>query len=71
MDVRNCESCHPPGTTANPLTSGTWETSPNRLACMGCHDADAATAHVKSQTWDPTPLAPFSGDEAEACAACH
>jgi predicted CXXCH cytochrome family protein len=71
MDVRNCESCHPAGTTAAPLTTGTWQTKPNRLACMGCHDADAATAHIRLQTWDPTPLAPFSGDEAEACSACH
>jgi hypothetical protein len=65
MDVRNCESCH------SAATSGTWQTVPNRLACMGCHDADAAQAHMKSQVWDPTPTAPWSGDEAEACAACH
>jgi decaheme cytochrome c component MtrC/MtrF-like protein len=66
MDVRNCESCHP-----KDATSGTWKTNPNRLACMGCHDSDAATAHMKIQVYDPTPSAPWSGDEAEACAACH
>jgi hypothetical protein len=65
MDVRNCESCH------SAATSGTWKTTPNRLACMGCHDADGATAHMKLQVYDPTPTAPWSGDEEEACAACH
>jgi hypothetical protein len=66
MNIRNCESCHPPVTT-----SGTWQTNPNRLACMGCHDSDAASAHMKAQTYDPTPLAPWSGDEQESCKACH
>jgi predicted CXXCH cytochrome family protein len=66
MDVRNCESCHPAGTT-----SGTWKTNPNRIACMGCHDADAAVAHMKLMTYDPTPAAAWSGDEEEACKACH
>ena len=65
MDVRNCESCH------SAATSGTWKTKPNRLACMGCHDSDAATAHMKIQVYDPTPAAPWSGDEEEACVACH
>jgi OmcA/MtrC family decaheme c-type cytochrome len=66
MDIRNCESCHPPATT-----SGTWKTNPNRLACMGCHDSDAASAHIKANTYDPTPLAPWSGDEQESCKTCH
>ena len=66
MDIRNCESCHPADTT-----SGTWKTNPNRLACMGCHDSDAATTHIIAQTFDPTPLAPWSGDEKESCKACH
>jgi predicted CXXCH cytochrome family protein len=66
MNIRNCESCHPAATT-----SGTWQTNPNRLACMGCHDSDAASAHMKAQTYDPTPLAPWSGDEQESCKACH
>ena len=65
MDIRNCESCH---TSA---TSGAWKTKPNRLACMGCHDSDQATAHMKAQIVDPTPTAPWSGDEKESCAACH
>ena len=66
MDIRNCESCHPASTT-----SGTWKTNPNRLACMGCHDSGAATTHMKLQTYDPTPLAPWSGDEQESCKSCH
>ena len=66
MDIRNCESCHPAATT-----SGTWKTNPNRIACMGCHDSDAATAHMDIQTHDPTPLAPWSGDEQESCKTCH
>jgi len=65
MNIRNCESCHPA------TTSGTWMTNPNRLACLGCHDSDAAVAHINIQTYDPTPLAPWSGDEKESCKACH
>ena len=45
MNIRNCESCH-----SAAATSGTWKTNPNRLACMGCHDSDAATAHMNLQT---------------------
>jgi len=66
QDIRYCESCHTDGTT-----SGTWATSPNRLACSGCHDSDAAMAHMRLQTWDPTPDAQFNGDEQESCATCH
>jgi len=66
QDVRNCQSCH---STAG--TSGTWATNANRIACMGCHDQDAATAHMKIQVYDPTPLVPWSGDEQEACVTCH
>ncbi len=73
MDIRNCESCHPGPYegTAGAKTSGTWMTNPNRLACMGCHDSDAATGHMQGQTYDPTPNAPFSGDERETCKSCH
>ncbi len=66
MNIRTCDSCHPASTT-----SGSWQTNPNRVACMGCHDSDAATAHMKISTYDPTPLAPWSGDEQESCKACH
>ena len=39
--------------------------------CSGCHDSDAARAHMKIETYDPTPNDPWSGDEQEACQACH
>ncbi len=66
QDARNCEVCHNPATT-----SGTWATTPGRLACSGCHDSTAASAHIKLQTLDPTPADPYSGDEAESCSTCH
>jgi hypothetical protein len=65
QDVRECETCH----TAT--TSGTWATRPGRLACSGCHDSDAAAGHLRLQTYDPTPAAPWSGDEIESCQTCH
>jgi OmcA/MtrC family decaheme c-type cytochrome len=66
QDARNCEVCHNPATT-----SGTWATTPGRLACSGCHDSNAASAHIKLQTVDPTPADPYSGDEVESCKTCH
>jgi hypothetical protein len=65
QDVRNCEACHGDG------TSGTWATEPNRLACSGCHDSDAASAHFNLMTWDPTPGDSWNGDEEESCVVCH
>ncbi len=65
QDTRNCETCHPAGTT-----SGTW-TMANRVACGGCHDSEEATAHLRTMTYDPTPTTPYSGDELEACRTCH
>jgi OmcA/MtrC family decaheme c-type cytochrome len=66
QDIRNCESCHVDG-----KTSGSWKTEPSRLPCWGCHDSDASRAHMKIQTFDPTPADPWSGDEEESCATCH
>ncbi len=66
QDIRNCESCHQQGST-----SGSWAVQPDRLACGGCHDSDAATAHLRLQTYDPTPADPWSGDEVESCGTCH
>ena len=66
QDVRNCQSCHPDGDT-----SGTWASEASRLPCSGCHDSDAAMVHMKLNTDDPTPADPWSGDEQEACKACH
>jgi hypothetical protein len=66
QDVRNCQACHPDGTT-----SGTWASEASRLPCSGCHDADAAMTHMTLNTLDPTPADPWSGDEVESCASCH
>ncbi|MBI2893733.1 MAG: OmcA/MtrC family decaheme c-type cytochrome [Deltaproteobacteria bacterium] len=65
QDVRNCETCHPAD------TSGTWLTNPGMIPCSGCHDSDAAMAHMQSMRFDSTPENPWSGDEEEACGACH
>lgn len=66
QDIRNCETCHPAGTT-----SGSWKTEASRLPCSGCHDSDAATAHFKLMTYDPSPADPWNGDEEESCKVCH
>lgn len=65
-DLRNCQVCHADG-----QTSGSWKTKPSRLPCGGCHDSEAATAHMTIMTVDPTPVNPFSGDEVESCKTCH
>ncbi|MBI2893735.1 MAG: OmcA/MtrC family decaheme c-type cytochrome [Deltaproteobacteria bacterium] len=65
QDVRNCEVCH------TEETSGSWLTNPGMIPCSGCHDSDAAMAHMRAMRFDPTPENPWSGDEEEACAACH
>lgn len=66
QNLRNCQVCHPDTTS-----SGSWKSKPARLPCGGCHDSDAATAHMTIMTSDPTPANPFSGDEAESCQTCH
>jgi predicted CXXCH cytochrome family protein len=67
QNVRNCDvTCHEASTT-----SGSWKTDAARGPCYGCHDSDAARAHMKIMTYDPTPLDPWSGDEEESCKACH
>ena len=66
QDIRNCETCH-----ADETTSGTWKTEASRLPCSGCHDTPQAMAHMKLQTFDPTPANPWSGDEEESCKVCH
>jgi len=66
QDVRNCQACHPDGTT-----SGSWASQASRLPCSGCHDAEAAMTHMSIMTLDPTPADPWSGDEVESCKACH
>jgi hypothetical protein len=67
QDVRNCDTtCH-----LNDETSGTWAFKAARLPCSGCHDSNATRAHMRTMTWDLTPADPWSGDEEEACQACH
>jgi hypothetical protein len=70
QDIRTCDStCHV--STGPNATSGTWKTKPARVPCGGCHDSDANHAHFKAMTYDPTPNAPYSGDEEESCSNCH
>jgi len=66
QDVRNCTKCHD-----DTATAGTWKTEPDRVACLACHDSDADQAHGALMTVDPTPSAPYSGDEVESCESCH
>ena len=63
QDVRNCTKCH--------SESDNWTENPSRLACLACHDTDAAITHAALQTNDPTPHNPWSGDEGESCLVCH
>lgn len=63
QDIRNCVKCH--------AESPSWTEKPSRLACLACHDDDAAQAHGRVMTYDPTPLDPWSGDEMESCQVCH
>lgn len=73
QDIRNCTKCHSGDTT------GSWNTSPSRLACGSCHDSDQAELHMLPQTYDPTPTydpvtrtgGAWGGDEVETCAVCH
>lgn len=65
MDVRNCTKCH-----ADPKNTS-WNDKPSRLACLACHDSDAAQVHGNIMTYDPTPGDPWSGDETESCEVCH
>ncbi len=65
QDVRNCTKCH------GDANSITWTEKPSRLACLACHDEDAAQAHGTLMTYDPTPADPWSGDEMETCEVCH
>jgi len=67
QDVRHCDTtCHPSSDT-----SGSWAYKAARLPCSGCHDSDAAKAHMRIMTFDPTPADPWSGDEEESCQTCH
>ena len=63
QDIRNCTKCH--------AETNTWTEKPSRVACLACHDTDAAKAHGKIMTYDPTPEDPYGGDEWESCTVCH
>ena len=63
QDVRNCTKCHSESTT--------WTEKPSRLACLACHDDDAAVFHGTLLTFDPSPQDPWNGDEVETCVVCH
>ena len=63
QDVRNCVKCH--------SETDDWIENPGRVACLACHDSDAAQAHGSLMTFDPTPVDPWNGDEEESCAVCH
>ena len=66
QDVRNCTKCHDAQTT-----SGSWKENPSRLACMSCHDRDAANGHARLQTLYTDPSDPWSDDKIETCVVCH
>jgi len=63
QDVRNCTKCH----ADNPV----WTQEPSRVACLACHDSDAAIYHGALMTFDLTPEDPYGGDEVETCIICH
>ena len=63
QDIRSCETCHSQGDS--------WAQSPGRVACLGCHDSDAAIGHGQLMTVDPTAADPYSQDETETCDVCH
>ena len=70
-DLRNCEKCHVDDSYQLPMvddllatiTPQNWwsPTAPIGATCLSCHDGDAASAHVFSNTT-------FFG---EACDSCH
>jgi len=63
QDVRNCTKCH--------AETSSWKEKPSRVACLACHDSDAAISHATLQTVDLTPAEPYRGDEVESCVVCH
>jgi hypothetical protein len=63
QDVRNCTKCH--------SESDTWKQKPSRMACLACHDSDAAKVHGKIMTYMPDPNDPYGPDAVETCIICH
>jgi hypothetical protein len=65
QDIRNCTICH------DAKSSGTWKTEPSRLACMSCHDSDAAKTHGTAMTVIPPGADPTGPNATESCKTCH
>jgi len=63
QDVRNCTKCH--------AETDTWKQKPARMACLACHDSDAAKAHGKIMTYMPDPTDPYGPLAQESCVICH
>jgi len=63
QDVRNCVKCH--------AQSDAWTEEPSRIACLGCHDSDAAQAHGLLNTLILDPLEPYGPMAVESCEVCH
>jgi hypothetical protein len=63
QDVRNCTKCH--------AESDAWKQAPSRLACLACHDSDAAKTHAKIMTYIPDLTDPYGPLSVETCEICH
>lgn len=63
QDIRNCTKCH--------AESDTWKQKPSRMACLACHDSDAAKTHAKLLTYTPDPDDPYGPTAVETCVVCH
>jgi OmcA/MtrC family decaheme c-type cytochrome len=63
-DIRNCTKCHSDGNT-------TWKEKPSRVACLACHDTDAAKAHGKLNTFVGDLNDPYGPLSFETCTVCH
>jgi hypothetical protein len=63
QDVRNCTKCH--------AQTDAWKQEPSRLACLACHDSDAAKAHGRLMTYIPDVNDPYGPTAVESCIVCH
>jgi decaheme cytochrome c component MtrC/MtrF-like protein len=63
QDIRNCTKCH--------AETDTWKQNPSRVACMGCHDSDAAKSHGALMTLMTQAMDPYGAGAQESCAVCH
>jgi ribosomal protein S27E len=63
QDVRNCTKCHAESTT--------WKEKSSRMACLACHDSDAARTHGLLMTSIPDAKDPYGPSAKESCDVCH